>query len=126
MPDYYAPTRDMLFVINELAGLDEVAALPDFEEQGVSSDLAEAILDEAGKFASEVLAPLNWEGDQQGARLENGQVISSPGFADAYKQYTESGWNSVAAPVDFGGQGLPELLNTPTHEMWNSANMSFA
>lgn len=126
MPDYYAPTRDMMFVINELAGLDEVAALPAFADQDVTPDLAEAILDEAGKFATEVLAPLNWEGDQHGARLEKGQVISSPGFVDAYSQYAESGWNGLSGPIDFGGQGLPELINTPTHEMWNSANMSFA
>lgn len=125
MTVYSAPTRDMSFVINELAGLDEIAALPDFQELGVT-DVAEAILEEAGKFAAEVLAPLNWGGDQQGARLENGNVISSPGFIDAYKKFSEGGWNALSAPVEFGGQGLPELLNTPTYEMWNASNMSFA
>jgi alkylation response protein AidB-like acyl-CoA dehydrogenase len=115
----------MQFVIKELVGLDEVAALPDYQDLGVS-DVADAILEEAGKFAAEVLAPLNWDGDQQGARLENGQVFSSPGFANAYKQFAEGGWNGLSAPAEFGGQGLPELLNTPTYEMWNASNMSFA
>ncbi|MCP5420488.1 MAG: acyl-CoA dehydrogenase C-terminal domain-containing protein [Gammaproteobacteria bacterium] len=125
MTVYAAPTRDMLFVMTELAGLDEVAALPDYQELGVT-DVAEAILEEANKFASEVLAPLNWGGDQQGARMENGQVISSPGFVDAYKNFAEGGWNGLSAPIEYDGQGLPELLNTPTYEMWNAANMSFA
>lgn len=126
MTAYYAPTRDMKFVITELAGLDEVAALPAYAEQEVSTDLVEAILEEAGKFASEVLAPINWEADQHGARLEGGKVISPPGFVDAYKQFVEGGWNGLGAPLEYDGQGLPELINTPTFEMWNSANMGFA
>ncbi|MFO1428733.1 MAG: acyl-CoA dehydrogenase C-terminal domain-containing protein [Candidatus Competibacteraceae bacterium] len=125
MTVYAAPLRDMKFVIKELAGLEEVAALPDYQDLGVT-DVAEAILEEAGKFASEVLAPLNWTGDQESARLENGQVYAPPGFADAYKQFTEGGWNSLGAPAEFGGQGLPEILNTPTFEMWNASNMAFA
>jgi alkylation response protein AidB-like acyl-CoA dehydrogenase len=125
MTAYTAPLRDMTFVIKELVGLDEVAALPDYQDLGVS-DVADAILEEAGKFAAEVLAPLNSDGDQQGARLENGQVFSSPGFADAYKKFSEGGWNGLSASPEFGGQGLPELLNTPTYEMWNASNMSFA
>ncbi len=125
MTVYAAPLRDMKFVIKELAGLEEVAALPDYQDLGVT-DVADAILEEAGKFAAEVLAPLNWTGDQDGARLENGQVIATPGFADAYKQFAEGGWNGLGAPVELGGQGLPEILNTPTYEMWNASNMSFA
>ncbi len=125
MTAYTAPIRDMQFVIKELVGLDEVAALSAYQDLGVS-EVADAILEEAGKFATEVLAPLNWGGDQQGARLENGQVFSSPGFANAYKQFAEGGWNGLSAPTEFGGQGLPELLNTPTYEMWNASNMSFA
>jgi alkylation response protein AidB-like acyl-CoA dehydrogenase len=125
MTVYAAPIRDMSFVIKELAGLDEVAALPAYEEQGVA-DVAEAILEEAGKFASEVLATHNWETNQQGARLVDGKVIAPTGFVDAYKQFAEGGWNGLAAPVEFDGQGLPELLNTPTYEMWNAANMAFA
>ncbi|HYQ91106.1 MAG TPA: acyl-CoA dehydrogenase C-terminal domain-containing protein, partial [Candidatus Competibacteraceae bacterium] len=72
------------------------------------------------------LAPLNWTGDQESARLENGQVYAPPGFAAAYKQFTEGGWNSLGGPAEFGGQGLPEILNTPTFEMWNASNMAFA
>src|SRR5512143_1240477 len=104
MTVYAAPLRDMKFVIKELAGLEEVAALPDYQDLGVT-DVADAILEEAGKFAAEVLAPLNWTGDQDGARLENGQVISTPGFADAYKQFAEGGWNGLGAPAELGGQG---------------------
>jgi alkylation response protein AidB-like acyl-CoA dehydrogenase len=126
MTVYNAPTRDMNFVLSELVGLDKVAALPAYQEQGFTPDLAATILEEAGKFASEVLAPLNWEGDQHGARWENGEVLATPGFAEAYKQFAEAGWNGLSAPVEFGGQGLPELINTPTYEMWNSANMGFA
>src|SRR5512144_903011 len=125
MTVYAAPLRDMKFVIKELAGLEEVAALPDYQDLGVT-DVAEALLEEAGKFATEVLAPLNWTGDQESARLENGQVYAPPGFAAAYKQFTEGGWNSLGAPAEFGGQGLPEILNTPTFEMWNASNMAFA
>jgi len=126
MTVYNAPTRDMNFVINELAGLDEVAALPAYQEQGFTPDLASAILEEASKFANGVLAPLNWDGDQVGARWDNGNVTAPPGFGDAFKQFGEGGWNGLSAPVEFGGQGLPELLNTPTYEMWNSSNMAFA
>ncbi len=126
MTVYNPPLRDMNFVINELAGLDEVAALPAYAEQEVSAELAEAILDEAGKLARDVLAPLNWDGDQNGARWEDNKVYATPGFGDAYKQFTEGGWNGLAGPMEYGGQGLPELLNTPTYEMWNASNMGFA
>lgn len=126
MTAYTAPIRDMKFVITELAGLDEVAALPAFQDQDVTPELVEAILDEAGKFASEVLAPLNWESDKQGARLENGKVIAPAGFVEAYKKFSEGGWNGLSASPEHGGQGLPELINTPTYEMWNAASMSFA
>ncbi len=127
MTVYVAPLRDMKFVIKELAGLDDVAALPDYQELGVT-DVADAILDEAGKFATEVLAPLNWGGDQEGAKhnKDTYAVTAPPGFADAYRQFAEGGWNGLSAPGQYGGQGLPELLNTPTYEMWNSSNMAFA
>ncbi|MBL8249360.1 MAG: acyl-CoA dehydrogenase C-terminal domain-containing protein [Candidatus Competibacter sp.] len=127
MTTYSAPTRDMQFVINELAGLAEVAALPAFAEQEVGPGLLEAVLEEAAKLATEVLAPLNKVGDIQGARIspENG-VIPADGFAEAYHQFIEGGWNGIGCPAEFGGQGLPEIINTATQEMWNSANMSFA
>ncbi len=123
---YRAPTRDMQFVITELAGLEQVASLPAFQEAEVGPDLLSAVLEEAGKLAGEVLAPLNYPGDQQGARLDADGVKAADGFGAAYAQFIAGGWNGLGAPQEFGGQGLPELLNTPTHEMWNSANMSFA
>ncbi len=126
MTAYCAPTRDMQFVINELAGLAEVAALPAFADQEVGPELAEAVLEEAAKLAAEVLAPLNKSGDLQGARIGPEGVIAADGFTEAYQKFIEGGWNGFGCPVEHGGQGLPELLNTATQEMWNSANMSFA
>lgn len=123
MSNYSAPIRDMQFVMRELAGLDEVAALPGNEE--VSADLVDAILEEADKFASGVLAPLNWIGDQEGAKWVDGEVKTVPGWKDAYTQFSESGWAALAAEPEFGGQGLPALVGTAVTEMWNSANVSF-
>ena len=126
MTAYCAPTRDMQFVINELADLAEVAALPAFADQEVGPELVEAVLEEAAKLATEVLAPLNKSGDRQGARIGPEGVVPADGFTAAYQQFIEGGWNGLGCPVEHGGQGLPELLNTATQEMWNSANMSFA
>ncbi|NMG77693.1 acyl-CoA dehydrogenase [Aromatoleum diolicum] len=124
MSQYTAPIRDMQFVMRELAGLDEVAKLPGCEE--VSSDLVDAILDEANKFASGVLAPLNWSGDQEGAKWDNGSVKTATGWKDAYRQFTEAGWTALACDPQFGGQGLPKLIATAVMEMWKSANMAFS
>ncbi|PWV60074.1 acyl-CoA dehydrogenase C-terminal domain-containing protein [Plasticicumulans acidivorans] len=123
MSTYTAPIRDMLFVMTELAGLDTVAALPGFEEV---PDLAEAVLEEAGKLAGEVLAPLNSDTGHTGAQWTADGVIAAEGFKDAYWQFVEGGWNGLSCPAEFEGQGLPELLGTATHEMWQAANMSFA
>ncbi len=122
--EYVAPTRDMRFVIEELAHFDRVSALPGCEE--FSPDLIEAILEEAGKFANGVISPLNWPSDQQGAKLQGDAVKTSPGFPQAYAQFVESGWNSLSGNPDFGGQGLPEVLATCVNEMWHAASMSFA
>ena len=124
MSNYNAPIRDMQFVMRELAGLDEVTQLPGNEE--VSADLVDAILEEADKFASGVLAPLNWVGDQEGAKWKDGDVFTAPGWKDAYKQFSESGWSALACDPDYGGQGLPKLLSTAVMEMWKSANMAFS
>lgn len=126
MTAYTAPTRDMQFVINELAGMAEVAALPAFAEQEVGPELVEAVLEEAAKLASEVLAPLNHSGDVQGVKIGPKGVIPADGFAKAYRKFVEGGWNGIGCPAEHGGQGLPEMINTATQEMWNSANMSFA
>ena len=124
MSTYLAPLRDMRFVMTELAGLGELSLLPGFED--VSPELAEAVLDEAAKLATEVLAPLNKPGDEQGARLMKDGVVAADGFGKAYRQFTEGGWNGLSGDPEFGGQGLPELLQAATVEMWNSSNMAFA
>jgi alkylation response protein AidB-like acyl-CoA dehydrogenase len=121
---YTAPIADMRFVLEEMAGIEEVARLPGFE--AVSPDLVEAILGEAGKLAGAVLAPLNQPGDRTGSVLENGVVRTPPGFREAYARYVEGGWSGLAGDPEHGGQGLPLALATPVVEMWNSACMSFA
>ncbi|MFM0205818.1 acyl-CoA dehydrogenase C-terminal domain-containing protein [Paraburkholderia sediminicola] len=124
MSTYIAPLRDMRFVMTELAGLGELSSLPGYEE--VSPELAEAVLDEAAKLATEVLAPLNKTGDEQGACLTKDGVVAADGFAKAYRQFAEGGWSGLSGDPEFGGQGLPELLHAATVEMWNSSNMAFA
>jgi len=124
MPGYNAPIRDMRFVINELAALEGLAALPGYEE--LTSELADAVLEEAAKIADEVLAPLNKLGDERGASLTKEGVVTAEGFAAAYRQFVENGWNGLSADPEYGGQGLPSLIMAATVEMWNSANMSFA
>ncbi len=121
---YRAPVEDMLFAMRQLAGIDELAALPDFSEAGY--DTARAVLEECAKFNEGVVAPLNRSGDLQPATLENGAVTTSPGFADAFRRFTEAGWQGVQHPESFGGQGLPKLIATPCIEMLNAANLSFA
>ena len=124
MSTYMAPLRDMRFVMTELAGIGELSALPGFED--VTPELAEAVLDEAAKLATEVLAPLNKSGDEQGARLTKDGVVAADGFAKAYRQFIAGGWSGLSGDPEFGGQGLPELLQAATVEMWNSSNMAFA
>ncbi|HEX5392851.1 MAG TPA: acyl-CoA dehydrogenase [Rhodocyclaceae bacterium] len=124
MSAYLAPLRDMQFILRDIAGLDEVVALPGYEE--ASPDLAEAILEEAGKFAAGVLAPLNRTGDIQGCRLEDGSVQVPDGWQEAYRRYMEAGWIGLSLPPDYGGQGLPKLLSAPVWEMWHAANLAFA
>jgi acyl-CoA dehydrogenase len=114
----------MHFVINELAWLESLAALPGYEE--VTSELADAVLKEAAKIAGEVLAPLNRLGDEHGASLTKDGVVTAEGFAAAYRQFAENGWNGLSGDAEYGGQGLPWLIAAATVEMWNSANMSFA
>ncbi len=124
MSAYTGPVRDMQFVLNELAGLDQVAALPGFEE--ATPDLADAILEEASKFAGEVLAPINFSGDQEGCCWDHGVVTTPKGFKEAYQQFVENGWNGLACNPDFGGQGLPNLISTAVREMWKASNMAFS
>ena len=121
---YQAPIKDMLFAIEHLAHIDQVAQLPGFEDAGL--DTAQAVLEECAKLAEGVLAPLNWEGDQNPSAFKDGAVQTTPGFKDAYRQYTEGGWQGLQHPQDFGGQGLPKTIGAACIEMINSANMSFA
>jgi len=124
MSDYCAPIKDMRFVMDELAGFKELSSLPGLEE--ATPDLADAILDEAAKFAGEVIAPLNRIGDQQGCKLEADGVSTPAGWKEAYTQYREAGWNGITLPPEFGGQGLPDTLGIAAKEMLCSANMAFS
>jgi len=124
MSGYTAPLRDMQFVLNELAGLAEVARLPGNE--GLSADLVGQILEENAKFAAEVLAPLNSPGDREGSVFRDGEVRTPKGFKEAYRHFVEGGWNALQFPHEFGGQGLPKLVAAPVMEMWKSANLSFS
>src|SRR5512144_787937 len=124
MSDYHAPLADMRFVLHELAGLGQVATLPGYEE--ATPDVADAILEEAAKFANEVMSPLNTVGDREGSvRRDDGTVKTPPGFRDAYHQFCENGWNGLTKDPEFGGQGLPILLGTAVEEMWHAANLAF-
>ncbi|MBS1138890.1 MAG: Acyl-CoA dehydrogenase, C-terminal:Acyl-CoA dehydrogenase, central region [Proteobacteria bacterium] len=124
MSDYRAPIQDMRFVMDELADLPGIARLPGFEE--ATSDMADAILEEAAKFTGEVLAPLNAVGDREGCRWQDGAVSTPPGWKEAYRQYCEGGWNGIACSPAFGGQGLPGALAVAVKEMVCSANLAFS
>jgi alkylation response protein AidB-like acyl-CoA dehydrogenase len=122
--DYHAPLREMKFIINEVVGLEQMAndcALPE-----VNSELSEAILEEAAKLAGGVLAPLNRSGDKQGASWHDGKVTTAQGWIPAYHQFREGGWIGLAMPTEYGGQGMPNLINAAVLEMWMASNMAFS
>jgi 3-(methylthio)propanoyl-CoA dehydrogenase len=121
---YRAPVKDMMFAMRELANIEAVAKLPGFEDAG--ADTAQAVLEECAKFNEGVVAPLNWPGDLKPSSWNNGVVTTTAGFADAFKQFGEGGWQGVQHPAMYGGQQLPKLIGTPCIEMLNSANLSFA
>jgi alkylation response protein AidB-like acyl-CoA dehydrogenase len=121
---YTAPVKDMLFCMKELAGLEEVAKLPGFEDAGIET--AQAVLEECAKLNEGVIAPLNVEGDRNPSFWKDGQVTTTPGFKDAFRQFAEGGWQGLQHPQDFGGQGLPKTIGAACGEMLNSANLSFA
>ena len=124
MSEYIAPLKEMRFVMQELAGLDQVVSLPGCEE--ASPDVVDAILEEAARFSGEVLSPLNRVGDRDGARWKDTVVTTSPGFREAYRQFVDNGWNGLGCDPEFGGHGLPKLLSTAVSEMWKSANHAFS
>ena len=121
---YRSPAGDILF------SLRAVADFPALVEQGLMGDLdwdaVSSIIAEASRFATEEIAPLNRTGDLAGAAYENGVVTTAPGFADVYRRWAEAGWNGVSAPAEFGGMGLPHLVNVACTEIWNGASMAFA
>ncbi|VVE33620.1 acyl-CoA dehydrogenase [Pandoraea cepalis] len=121
---YIAPVKEMLFVMQELADLERVAALPGFEDAG--PDCAQAVLDEAARFNANVVAPLNVEGDVNPSSFKDGVVTATPGFKEAFSQFANGGWQGVVHPAEYGGQGLPKLIATACIEMLNAANLSLA
>src|SRR5271170_582287 len=120
---YRAPINDMLLALHHGAGLQ--AAVKAGHYGDFDSDIAAAVLEEAGRFASDVLAPLNRIGDENGVKLENAQVTTAPGWPDAYRRWTEAGWNAVSGSEAFGGQGLPLAINAACTEIWSASNIAF-
>ena len=124
---YRAPLEDMQFLIDDVLDIEgTLGQLPRFAEHGIGADLTTALLDEAGKFGADVLAPLRRVGDMQPATCANGKVTISPGYAEAIQQLGAGGWVGITADTDAGGQGLPELYGTAACEIWNGADMAFA
>ncbi len=124
MSEYSAPLKDIRFVMQELANLEQVVALPGCEE--ATPDVVDAILEEAARFSSEVLSPLNRAGDTNGAKWKDTVVTTTPGFKEAYRQFVDNGWNGLGCDPEFGGQGLPRLLSTAVSEMWKASNHAFS
>src|SRR6202166_4123992 len=124
MHEYQAPLVDMKFVPRELADRELLAQLPGFSD--LTLDVADAVVDEAAKFANTVLSPLNRSGDLEGARWQEGQVLTAAGWRQAYTRFVADGWNSLSCPTEFGGQNLPRVLSALIEEMWNGANVAFA
>jgi alkylation response protein AidB-like acyl-CoA dehydrogenase len=121
---YTAPVKDMLFCMKELAGLESIAMMPGFEDAGLET--AQAVLEECAKLNEGVIAPLNVEGDRNPSSWKDGEVTTTPGFKQAFRQFAEGGWQGLQHPVEFGGQGLPKTIGAACGEMLNSANLSFA
>ena len=125
MPEYRAPVDDIRFVLNELAGLPQLAAaVPQYS--ATTPDVVDSILGEAARLANEVISPLNRRGDVTGVELRDGKVRVPDGFADAYRAVAEGGWVGLRGEPEFGGQGLPHAVSAPTSEMWAAANVAFA
>ena len=121
---YNAPLKDMLFVLNELADLPAINALPGCQD--ATPDTVEAILEEKAKFCGGIVAPLNWPSDKEPSYWHEGSVTTSKGFKEAFKAFGDAGWQGIQHSTDFGGQGLPKLIAAACIEMMNSASISFA
>ena len=121
---YTAPIKDMLFAMEHLANLEQVAQIPGFEDAGLET--AQAVLEESAKLCEGVVEPLNIAGDTQPSSFDSGKVTTTPGFKEAYQQFMEGGWQGLQHPTDFGGQGLPKTIGAACVEMLNASNISFA
>jgi 3-(methylthio)propanoyl-CoA dehydrogenase len=124
MSTYEAPLKDMQFAICELAGLDDLVTLPGWHE--IDSDVVKTILQEASRFAGEILAPLNQVGDRKGVIWKDSSVIMGPGFREAYQSYIETGWSRLGLDPEYGGQAVPGVVSAAVQEMWKSANLAFS
>ena len=124
MSDYRAPTDDMLFVLEHIAGLPELANRQGYDHADLET--VEGVLGEAARFMEEQLAPLNQKGDQEGVVVENGQIFHPEGFADAYARFVEAGWNGIALDESHGGGGMPWCVGLAVQEMMTASNMAFS
>ena len=124
MHSYSAPLKEMRFVMKDLAGLEEVCALPGHDD--IDVDTIDAVIEEGAKFAAEVLAPLNESGDRQGATMDDNGAVQADGFKEAYHQYIEGGWSTMPCEHEFGGMGMPHIASSAVSEMWASSNLSFS
>jgi len=125
MPTYTAPTRETRFIVNEMLDLASYGNLPGFEN--ATPDMIDTVINEAGKFCSEVLAPINQIGDEQGCTRHDDATVTTPdGFKEAYEAYVESGWGTIAKPEAYGGQGMPHVLGFVVEEFTGTANQAFA
>ncbi|GGF69171.1 acyl-CoA dehydrogenase family protein [Alteromonas lipolytica] len=123
MPAYTPPLADFTFLVKDWLKIDELYQSLGLDE--FDADLALEVIEQGGRFATDVVAPLNREGDEQGCKLNNGQVVTPDGFAAAYQSYVENGWNAMLGDIEYGGQGLPYSMAVPVHEMLNSASLSW-
>jgi len=121
---YSAPVKDMLFDLEHIARIDQIAQLPGFED--ATLETAQAVLDESAKFARDVVAPLNWEGDIHPSTWSHGVVTATPGFKQAFEQFVEGGWQGLQHAAEWGGQGLPRVIGAACNEMLNAASLSFS
>src|SRR5258708_14212795 len=124
MTTYEAPLDEMQFVIRELGGVECLTAFPEWED--IEAETVSAVLGEANRFASEVLAPLNQIGDQRGVICKDNHVITAPGFREAYQQYINSGWNRLGFDEEYGGQAMPNIVGAAVLEMWKAVNLALS